>query len=54
MGVDGISTYTLPIYRTERTGWYEMPCEEGILELVNSSVNPLIQDITADMLRIVR
>ncbi|MCL2216483.1 MAG: LCP family protein [Defluviitaleaceae bacterium] len=49
-----ISTYTLPIARTERQGWYEMPCEEGILELVNRTVNPFARDITAEMLRIVR
>jgi len=54
LNADNISTHTIPIARTERVGWYEMPCEEGILELINRTINPLAQDITADMLRIVR
>jgi len=49
-----ISTYTIPMARTDRQLWYEMPCEEGILELVNRTINPFAQDITAEMLRIVR
>jgi len=47
-----LSTYTLPIAYTRRQGWYEMPCAEGILELVNRTVNPFTTPITSDMLRI--
>jgi len=53
LGGNILSTYTLPIYRTERQGWYEIPCKEGILELINRTINPFQQDITAEMLRIV-
>jgi LCP family protein required for cell wall assembly len=47
-----ISTHTIPIERTERAGWYEMPCEEGILELVNSTISPFVADITPAMVNI--
>jgi len=47
-----LETYTLPIAGTQRQGWYELPCAEGILELVNRTVNPFTSDITRDMLRI--
>jgi len=47
-----LETHTLPIAYTRRQGWYEMPCPERILELVNSTVNPFTTDITPDMLRI--
>lgn len=47
-----LETHTLPIAYTRRQGWYEMPCAEGILELVNRTVNPFTTDITLDMLRI--
>jgi len=48
-----LSTYTLPIARTERQGWYEIPDGEAILELVNSTVNPFTRDILPEMLRII-
>jgi len=48
-----LSSHTLPIARTERQGWYEMPDKEAILELVNSTINPFTRDITPEMLRIV-
>ena len=49
-----LSTYTLPTAGTSGApAWYEFPCEAGILELVNRTVNPFKQDITADMLRII-
>ena len=50
---DLLSSYTLPIARTVRNGWYEMPDEAAILELVNRTINPFRQEITAEMLRIV-
>jgi len=50
---DVLSAYTLPMIGTSGPpAWYEMPCKTGILELVNRTVNPFTQDITADMLRI--
>ena len=52
-GINSINTYTLPIARTERSGWYEMPDREAILELVNRTINPFEREITAEMLRIV-
>jgi len=46
-------TYTLPIAGTSGAPrWYELPYRNGIIELVNRTVNPFEQDITADMLRI--
>jgi len=50
---DFLSSYTLPIARTERRGWYEMPDKEATLELVNRTINPFTRDITPEMLRIV-
>ena len=47
-----LETHTLPIAYTRRQGWYEMPCPDRILELVNRTVNPFTDDITRDMLRI--
>jgi len=34
--------------------WYELADEEGVLELINRTINPFIRDITDDDLRIVR
>ncbi|MCL2287116.1 MAG: LCP family protein [Firmicutes bacterium] len=48
-----LSTYTLPIARTVRQGWYEMPDRDAVLELINRTINPFKQEITAEMLRIV-
>ena len=48
-----LSAYNLPIARTIRQGWYEVPDVEATLELINRTVNPFIQEITAEMLRIV-
>jgi len=54
-GIDALSLYTLPMLGTSGApGWYEMPDESGILELVNRTLNPLVRDITSDDLRIVR
>ena len=50
---DALETYTLPIRgNTGRAPWYEYPDPQGILELVNRTVNPFTTDITLDMLRI--
>jgi len=52
-GIDAFSAYTLPIRgNTGRAPWYEYPDRVAILELVNSTVNPFIQEITAEMVRI--
>ena len=48
-----LSTYTLPIQGSSGPpSWYELPNGPAILELVNRTVNPFTQDITADMLRL--
>ena len=48
-----LETYTLPIRgNTGRAPWYEYPDPQGILELVNRTINPFTTDITLDMLRI--
>jgi len=48
-----LSTYTLPIARTVRQGWYEMPDPVATLELINRTINPFTRDIIPEMLRIV-
>jgi len=46
-------THTLPIRgNTGRAPWYEYPDPQGILDLVNRTINPFTTDITLDMLRI--
>ena len=47
-----LETYTLPIAGTIWHVWYELPCPQGILEMVNRTVNPFTDDITRNMLRI--
>lgn len=47
-----ISTYTLPIAYTRRAGWFEVPDRPAILELINRTVNPFTDDITAEMVNI--
>jgi len=50
---DALSAYTLPIRGSSGPPrWYELPNGPAILELVNRTVNPFTQDITADMLRL--
>ena len=49
-----LNTYTLPIARTERNGWYEIPDAEEVLALVNRTINPFNQDIPPEMLRIIQ
>jgi LCP family protein required for cell wall assembly len=52
---DFLETYTLPM--TGKVGApysYEMPDEVAILELVNKTINPFIEDITADDLSIIK
>lgn len=54
-GMDALHLYTLPMLGTSGApNWYELPDEEGILELVNRTVNPLVRDILAGDLNIVR
>jgi len=48
-----LTTYSYPIARTERVGWYEIPDKEAALELINRTINPFTQDIMPEMLRIV-
>jgi len=52
-GIDSFETHTIPIARTERNGWYEVPDRDGLLELINRTINPFTRDIEAGMLRIV-
>jgi anionic cell wall polymer biosynthesis LytR-Cps2A-Psr (LCP) family protein len=48
-----ISTYTLPTRGTSGApGWYELPDEEAILELINRTVNPFTENITSEMVSI--
>lgn len=50
-----LSTYTLPTRGTSGApGWYELPDRDAILELVNRTVNPFMQEITAEMVRIAK
>ena len=54
-GLDALDFYTLPTSGTSGAPyWYELPDRNGILELVNRTVNPLMRDITADDLRLAR
>lgn len=53
LGREVLTSHQLPMARTERQGWYEIPDPEGILEVVNSTINPFTTDITLEMLRIV-
>jgi len=53
-GTDALEFHTLPMAGTSGAPrWYELADEAGILELVNRTVNPFIQDITADDIRII-
>lgn len=52
--ISNFNTYTLPIRGTSGAPyWYELPDRNGILELVNRTINPFQQDIVAGMLRII-
>jgi len=54
-GLDALHMYTLPMLGTSGApAWYELADRDGILELVNRTVNPLVRDITANDVRIVR
>jgi len=54
-GTDALSTYTIPTTGTSGLPmFYEFLCEEGILELVNRTVNPFIRDIEAHDIDIIR
>jgi LCP family protein required for cell wall assembly len=50
-----LETYTLPISGTTGSpDYYEMPDEAGILELINKTINPYTEDLTADDLSIAK
>ena len=54
-GIENLNIYTLPMAGTSGApAWYEFADQAGIIELVNRTVNPLVRDITASDLRIVR
>ena len=55
-GVEGsLHLYTLPMAGTSGApSWYELADEEGIIELINRTINPFVRDITAEDLRIVQ
>lgn len=46
-----IHTHTIPIESTVRQGWYELPNQEELLELVNRTINPFFQEILPEMQR---
>ena len=51
---DALTFYTIPMLGTSGAPhWYELADRDGILELINRTVNPLMRDITRDDLRIV-
>ena len=51
--MDAIAIYTIPISGSSGApGWYELPDVPRLLELINRTINPFVQDITGDMLRI--
>ena len=53
-GLEILQTHTLPTLGTERFNYvYEILDEEGILELINSTVNPFTKDIEAKDLDII-
>jgi len=53
-GLDSLHLYTIPMLGTSGTPyWYELADEEGILELINRTINPFIRDITTDDLRVI-
>ena len=53
-GSDALAFYTIPMLGTSGAPhWYELADGDGILELINRTVNPLKRDITAEDLRIV-
>jgi anionic cell wall polymer biosynthesis LytR-Cps2A-Psr (LCP) family protein len=54
-GVAEIFTYTLPTTGTSGPpSWYELPDQDGILELINRTISPFTREITAEMVRIVQ
>ena len=51
---DSLAFHTTPMLGTSGSPhWYELACGDGILELVNRTVNPFKRDLTEDDLRIV-
>ncbi|MCL2350415.1 MAG: LCP family protein [Defluviitaleaceae bacterium] len=54
-GIDALNLYTLPMTGTSGApSWYELANENGILELVNRTINPFVRDITSNDIRIAR
>ena len=48
-----LSTQTIPTTGTSGSpGWYELPDRDGILELINKTINPFVDEITAEMVNI--
>jgi len=53
-GIDSLSTYTLPtLGGSNEPGGGEIPDQAAILELINRTVNPFIEPITAEMVNMV-
>ncbi|MCL2387357.1 MAG: LCP family protein [Defluviitaleaceae bacterium] len=55
LGMDNptLSTYTLPMRGTSGAPyWYELVDRNAALELINRTVNPFVQEITVEMVRI--
>jgi LCP family protein required for cell wall assembly len=48
-----IETHTIPTLGTSGSpGWFEIPDRDGILELVNRTISPFTEEITAEMVNI--
>ncbi|MCL2576698.1 MAG: LCP family protein [Defluviitaleaceae bacterium] len=48
-----LSTYTIPTLGTSGSpSWFELPDRDGILELVNRTISPFVDEITAEMVSI--
>ena len=53
-GVNSLSTYTIPMAGGSGSpAYYEFAHRDGVLELVNRTINPFTQDITPNMVRII-
>lgn len=47
-----LGAYNYPVTSVRTSRWYDVPVVDEALELINRTVNPFTQDITADMLRL--
>jgi len=53
-GINSLSTYTIPMAGGSGSpAYYEFAHRDGVLELINRTINPFTQDITPAMVRII-